>query len=86
MPYLCTRLKEQPPFPSIGKRNLPYMQSGFSAVGSARRSGRRGRWFESSNPDKTRVRYCNAIFWPFFVSRIGESLIPDKIITTYNIL
>ena len=27
-------------------------QSGFSAVGSALRSGRRGRWFESSNSDK----------------------------------
>ena len=27
------------------------MQSGFSAVGSALRSGRRGRAFESPNPD-----------------------------------
>ena len=25
--------------------------SGCGAVGSARRSGRRGRWFESSHPD-----------------------------------
>ena len=29
-------------------------KSGFSAVGSALRSGRRGRWFESSNPDGKR--------------------------------
>ena len=29
-------------------------QSGFSAVGSALRSGRRGRKFESCNPDKTK--------------------------------
>ncbi len=29
-------------------------KSGFSAVGSALRSGRRGRWFESSNPDSKR--------------------------------
>ena len=33
--------------------NVPLQQkSGFSAVGSARRSGRWGRWFESSNPDQ----------------------------------
>ena len=30
---------------------LSFMQSGFSAVGSALRSGRRGRAFESPNPD-----------------------------------
>ena len=30
-------------------------KSGFSAVGSALRSGRRGRWFESSNPDSKAV-------------------------------
>ena len=28
------------------------MCTGCSAVGSARRSGRRGRWFESSHPDQ----------------------------------
>ena len=28
------------------------MVSGFSAVGSAHVWGARGRWFESSNPDK----------------------------------
>ena len=38
--YLCIV------FMTIGAKT-----SGFSAVGSARRSGRWGRWFESSNPD-----------------------------------
>ena len=31
---------------------LSKMVSGFSAVGSAHVWGARGRWFESSNPDK----------------------------------
>ena len=30
--------------------------SGFSAVGSAHVWGARGRWFESSNPDKQEVQ------------------------------
>ena len=41
-----------------GFRFLQYLctrKSGFSAVGSALRSGRRGRWFESSNPDLKQV-------------------------------
>ena len=40
-------------------RKLQYLctrNSGFSAVGSALRSGRRGRWFESSNPDCKRKK------------------------------
>ena len=39
--------------------------SGFSAVGSALRSGRRVRWFESSNPDQARkgqVTVCHLAF------------------------
>ena len=42
------------------------LKSGFSAVGSARRSGRRGRWFESSNPDKRGLGYCTQYFSPRF--------------------
>ena len=38
-PYLCTRLTAK--------------RSGFSAVGSAHVWGARGRWFESSNPDRS---------------------------------
>ena len=30
--------------------------SGFSAVGSAHVWGARGRWFESSNPDKKKIQ------------------------------
>ena len=41
-------------------------QSGFSAVGSALRSGRRGRWFESSNPDPLQRSQMVAItIWLF---------------------
>ena len=36
--------------PTQRRRQQPSM-SGCGAVGSARRSGRRGRWFESSHPD-----------------------------------
>ena len=35
----------------------PIMQSGCSAVGSALRSGRRGRKFESCHPDIKGLRY-----------------------------
>ena len=37
-------------------------KSGFSAVGSALRSGRRGRWFESSNPAVERLSLSTAFF------------------------
>ncbi len=41
----------------IKKNDVPLQRiSGFSAVGSALRSGRRGRAFESPNPDKTDKR------------------------------
>ncbi len=33
-------------------RKMYLYKTGFSAVGSALRSGRRGRLFESGNPDK----------------------------------
>ena len=40
---------------SIQKNDVPlHRNTGFSAVGSALRSGRRGRAFESPNPDKLR--------------------------------
>ena len=44
-------------------------KSGFSAVGSALRSGRRGRWFESSNPDSKRWKGCH--FLPLFSFHAG---------------
>ncbi len=61
-------------------------KSGFSAVGSALRSGRRGRWFESSNPDSKRlegdafqplfclVRHRFATFYNQFSKRIHNAL------------
>ena len=36
---------------NLSKFTIFAARSGCSAVGSARRSGRRGRWFESSHPD-----------------------------------
>ena len=47
-------------------------RSGFSAVGSVLRSGRRGRWFESSNPDlfKETGWYAACLFcflWPSYL-------------------
>ena len=42
----------QPLTPKAVERLLLAMQSGCSAVGSALRSGRRGRQFESGHPDK----------------------------------
>ena len=49
--------------------NLQYLctrKSGFSAVGSALRSGRRGRWFESSNPDQAvESRLLSTAFFVF---------------------
>ena len=36
-----------------GPYSLQSSQSGCGAVGSARRSGRRGRWFKSSHPDQS---------------------------------
>ena len=36
------------------------MCSGFSAVGSAHVWGARGRWFESSNPDQTKVQVADS--------------------------
>ena len=47
-------------------------QSGFSAVGSALRSGRRGRKFESCNPDKTKQslpKKANSILFERCASR-----------------
>ena len=40
-------------------------QSGFSAVGSALRSGRRGRPFKSGNPDHKKRKFKTE--FPFFV-------------------
>ena len=60
----------------------------FSAVGSALRSGRRGRWFESSNSDKldhqVGLFLCSLAkywwFWTEVVSRLGrESLIDESL-------
>ena len=57
---------------------LSFMQSGFSAVGSALRSGRRGRAFESPNPDTFRGEESEKAF-PFLFyygvsrrPRVGE--------------
>ena len=43
--YFCTRIRRL----RVGAKQKG---SGFSAVGSAHVWGARGRWFESSNPDK----------------------------------
>ena len=47
--YFCTRIRQNDLF----TRSVPSLKgSGFSAVGSAHVWGARGRWFESSNPDR----------------------------------
>ena len=49
--YFCTRIRQNDLF----TRSVPSLKgSGFSAVGSAHVWGARGRWFESSNPDRKR--------------------------------
>ena len=63
-------------------RKLQYLctrNSGFSAVGSALRSGRRGRWFESSNPDckrkKVTILFSAFIFYvPAGCRRCGVNM------------
>ena len=46
---------------------LQYIKSGCSAVGSALRSGRRGRKFESCHPDKQGVKILDIqYFSPLF--------------------
>ena len=63
-------------------RILQYLctrNSGFSAVGSALRSGRRGRWFESSNPDckrkKVTILFSAFIFYvPAGCRRCGVNM------------
>ena len=42
--YLCSAFREK------------QHRSGFSAVGSAHVWGARGRWFESSNPDREKIQ------------------------------
>ena len=42
--------------------------SGRSAVGSAPRSGRGGRWFKSSRPDQLGGAVVEARFWVTFVA------------------
>ena len=52
-------------------------KSGFSAVGSALRSGRRGRWFESSNPDSKRWKgYCFPPLFSFPAARLAAAYAP----------
>ena len=41
--------------------------SGFSAVGSAHVWGARGRWFESSNPDRKKVQAADYQWFGFFL-------------------
>ena len=61
-------------------RKLQYLctrNSGFSAVGSALRSGRRGRWFESSNPDSKRWKgYCFPPLFSFPAVRFAAAYAP----------
>ena len=64
--YLCTRLQA--------------IRSGFSAVGSAHVWGARGRWFESSNPDRREGADNHAITTPFFfASMFACNLVSDGI-------
>ena len=44
--YFCTRIRPE-------RVSAKQKGSGFSAVGSAHVWGARGRWFESSNPDRS---------------------------------
>ncbi len=44
----------------------PCYRSGFSAVGSAHVWGARGRWFESSNPDRKKGNVLIIKQLPFF--------------------
>ena len=51
----CTSAKNK--FSAFGLHHLcNHLGSGFSAVGSAHVWGARGRWFESSNPDKRKSK------------------------------
>ena len=54
-------------------------RSGFSAVGSVLRSGRRGRWFESSNPDLSKETglYTACLFCFLWPSHLFFSLCED---------
>ena len=45
--------------------------SGFSAVGSAHVWGARGRWFESSNPDKSVEKGQNPMGFGLFSYPVG---------------
>lgn len=49
-------------------------KSGCSTVGSALRSGRRGRWFESGHPDNKKS--AKMIFADFFIPHIQQFLYP----------
>ena len=51
----CTSAKNK--FSAFGLHHLcSRIGSGFSAVGSAHVWGARGRWFESSNPDRKKIQ------------------------------
>lgn len=48
--------------------------SGFSAVGSAHVWGARGRWFESSNPDKMKTKGVDYQLLLFFSEEVKRSV------------
>ena len=51
-----------------------FKQSECSAVGSALRSGRRGRAFESPHSDRTKGNFCNSASYPFCFSSIRDEI------------
>ena len=59
--------------PAFGRTRVgaKHKGSGFSAVGSAHVWGARGRWFESSNPDRTEKAKSQMILGLFCFYRLS---------------